>query len=37
MVFSDGNPKSEIMLIGEAPGHDEDIQGKPLLEEAVNF
>ena len=31
MVFSDGNPKSEIMLIGEAPGHDEDIQGKPFV------
>jgi len=29
-VFSDGNPKSKIMLIGEAPGHDEDIEGKPL-------
>ena len=27
IVFSDGNPKSKIMLIGEAPGHDEDIQG----------
>ena len=31
MVLSDGNPKSEIMLIGEAPGHDEDIQGKPFV------
>ena len=31
MVFSDGNPKAEIMLIGEAPGHDEDIQGKPFV------
>ena len=31
MVFSDGNPKSEIMLIGEAPGHDEDIKGKPFV------
>ena len=31
MVFSDGNPKSKIMLIGEAPGHDEDIQGKPFV------
>tara|TARA_B100001029_G_scaffold119613_1_gene99292 strand:- start:725 stop:1477 length:753 start_codon:yes stop_codon:yes gene_type:complete len=31
MVFSDGNPKSNIMLIGEAPGHDEDIQGKPFV------
>jgi len=31
MVFSDGNPKSKIMLIGEAPGRDEDIQGKPFV------
>ena len=31
MVFSDGNPESDIMLIGEAPGHDEDIQGKPFV------
>jgi len=31
MVFSDGNPESKIMLIGEAPGHDEDIQGKPFV------
>ena len=31
MVFSDGNKSSEVMLIGEAPGHDEDIQGKPFV------
>ena len=31
MVFSDGNKSSEIMLIGEAPGHDEEIQGKPFV------
>ena len=31
MVFSDGNSESKIMLIGEAPGHDEDIQGKPFV------
>lgn len=31
MVFSDGNPNSKIMLIGEAPGHDEDIQAKPFV------
>ena len=30
-VFSDGNPKSKIMLIGEAPGHDEDLQAKPFV------
>ncbi len=27
MVFSDGNPKADVMLIGEAPGADEDRQG----------
>jgi len=31
MVFSDGNKSSQIMLIGEAPGHDEDVQGKPFV------
>ena len=34
VVFSDGNPNSKIMLIGEAPGHDEDIEGKPFVGEA---
>lgn len=31
LVFSDGNPKSPVMVIGEAPGGDEDIQGKPFV------
>ena len=31
MVFSDGNPAADIMLIGEAPGADEDRQGKPFV------
>ena len=30
IVFSDGNPQSNIMLIGEAPGEDEDKSGKPF-------
>ena len=30
-VFSDGCPKSRIMLIGEAPGAEEDRQGKPFV------
>lgn len=30
-VFSDGNPQAKIMVIGEAPGADEDIQGKPFV------
>ena len=31
MVFADGNPESGVMLIGEAPGADEDRQGKPFV------
>lgn len=31
LVFADGNPKSKIMVIGEAPGADEDRQGKPFV------
>lgn len=31
MVFSDGNPEARVMLIGEAPGADEDRQGKPFV------
>ena len=31
MVFSDGNPKSKIMLIGEAPGANEDEEGRPFV------
>ncbi|MBP2296362.1 uracil-DNA glycosylase [Azospirillum rugosum] len=30
-VFADGNPQASIMLIGEAPGEDEDRQGKPFV------
>ncbi len=29
-VFCDGNPEARIMLIGEAPGAQEDIQGIPF-------
>ena len=31
MVFSDGNPKSKIMFLGEAPGANEDIEGLPFV------
>lgn len=30
-VFSDGIPNSKLMLIGEAPGYNEDMQGKPFV------
>ena len=31
IVFCDGNPKSKIMLIGEAPGANEDEEGLPFV------
>ena len=31
MVFSDGNPRSKIMLIGEGPGANEDLEGVPFI------
>ena len=31
LVFGAGNPEAELMLIGEAPGRDEDLQGKPFV------
>ncbi len=30
-VFADGNPESKLMLIGEAPGFDEDREGRPFV------
>lgn len=31
MVFCDGNPQAPVMLIGEAPGADEDRLGRPFV------
>ncbi len=31
LVFGDGNPNADLMLIGEAPGADEDEQGVPFI------
>ena len=31
LVFSDGNPLARVMIIGEAPGRDEDLAGKPFV------
>ena len=30
-VFADGNPEARLMLVGEAPGRDEDIEGRPFV------
>jgi uracil-DNA glycosylase len=31
IVFGVGNPRAELMFIGEAPGADEDMQGEPFV------
>lgn len=31
LVFSDGVAGARVMMIGEAPGRDEDLQGKPFV------
>ncbi|MDR3450617.1 MAG: uracil-DNA glycosylase [Alphaproteobacteria bacterium] len=31
LVFADGDPSSPVMFIGEAPGEEEDRQGKPFV------
>ena len=31
MVFADGNPDAAVMLVGEAPGRDEDVEGLPFV------
>jgi uracil-DNA glycosylase family 4 len=37
LVFGDGNPDAEIVLIGEAPGKNEDEQGLPFVGAAGRF
>jgi DNA polymerase len=31
LVFSDGNPAAGLVLVGEAPGAEEDLSGKPFV------
>jgi len=31
LVFADGLPQAHVMIVGEAPGRDEDAQGKPFV------
>src|SRR5712692_9107886 len=31
VVYGVGNPNADLMFIGEAPGRDEDLQGKPFV------
>ena len=34
IVFSDGNPKAKIMIVGEGPGSNEDLEGLPFVGQA---
>ena len=31
LVFGEGSPKARLMFVGEAPGRDEDLQGRPFV------
>ncbi|MBE0454317.1 uracil-DNA glycosylase [Roseovarius autotrophicus] len=31
LVFADGNPQARVMIIGEAPGREEDLEGRPFV------
>src|SRR5215216_5252741 len=37
LVFADGNPQARVLFIGEAPGRDEDEQGKPFVGRSGQF
>lgn len=37
LVFSDGSPDARVMVIGEAPGRGEDLQGLPFVGRAGNL
>lgn len=37
VVFGEGNPYARVMIIGEAPGKNEDLQGKPFVGAAGKF
>lgn len=34
LVFGEGNPNADIMFIGEGPGEDEDLSGRPFVGKA---
>lgn len=31
IVFGVGNPRAELVFVGEGPGHDEDVKGEPFV------
>lgn len=37
VVFGVGNPKARVLIVGEAPGKNEDLQGKPFVGAAGKY
>jgi uracil-DNA glycosylase family 4 len=37
LVFGEGNPDADVLFIGEAPGKQEDVQGKPFVGASGKF
>ena len=37
LVFADGNPKARVLILGEAPGVEEDREGRPFVGRAGQF
>ncbi len=37
IVFGDGDPHARVLIVGEAPGKNEDLQGKPFVGAAGKF
>lgn len=37
LVFGEGSPDAQLLFIGEAPGKNEDLQGKPFIGAAGKF
>ncbi len=37
IVFGEGNPEARVMLVGEAPGKNEDLQGRPFVGAAGKY
>ncbi len=37
VVFGEGNERADLVFVGEAPGEDEDVQGRPFVGRAGKF
>lgn len=37
VVFGDGSPDARVLIVGEAPGKNEDLQGKPFVGAAGKY